>query len=54
MNQYLHDKFAELLADDEFINVVPGFVEQAQAEERAAVLLARIGDLITTLGNKST
>ncbi len=51
---YLCEAFAELLADDEFVNVVPGFVEQAQAEERAAVLLARMGDLVNALDKKSS
>lgn len=54
VKQYLHYKFAELLADDEFVNVIPGFVEQAHADERATMLLARIGDLVKTLGRKST
>lgn len=46
---YLREQFAALLGDDEFLNVVPGFVEQSQAEERASVLIGRMQALVKAL-----
>lgn len=49
---YLHDNFAALLADDEFINVLPGFVDPSGGIARAEVVRERLQGLVNTLSPK--
>lgn len=49
---YLHDNFAALLADDEFINVLPGFVDPSGGIARADVVRERLQGLVNTLSQK--
>ena len=46
---YLHEEFATLLADDEFLNVLPRFVDPAGGNARAHVVRERIQSLVKTL-----
>ena len=49
---YLRDNFATLLADDEFINVLPGFVDPSGGIARTEVVKARLQNLVKTLSEK--
>lgn len=49
VKDYLRDEFAALLADDEFINVLPGFVEPTGGAGRAEVVRNRLKNLVNTL-----
>ena len=46
---YLRDNFATLLADDEFINVLPGFVDPSGGSARAKVIKDRLRGLVNSL-----
>ena len=46
---YLRDNFATLLADDEFINVLPGFVDPSGGSARAEVIRDRLQGLVNSL-----
>jgi len=50
---YLRDNFAALLADDEFINVLPGFVDPSGGIARAEVVRERLQGLINSLSSRS-
>ena len=49
---YLRDNFATLLADDEFINVLPGFVDPSGGSARAEVIKARLQGLVNSLSSR--
>lgn len=49
---YLADNFATLLADEEFINVLPGFVDPSGGSARAAVIRDRLQGLVNALSAK--
>jgi hypothetical protein len=51
---YLHDNFAALLADDEFINVLPGFVDPSGGSARAEVIRDRLQGLVNSLGSSES
>lgn len=46
---YLRDEFSTLLADDEFVNILPGLVDPSGGGERAQVISERLQNLIKTL-----
>ncbi len=46
---YLRNEFEALLADDEFINVLPGFVEPASGAGRSEIVRDRIQNLVNIL-----
>ena len=46
---YLRDNFATLLADDEFVNVLPGFVDPSGGIARAEVVKDRLQGLVRSL-----
>lgn len=46
---YLHDNFAALLADDEFVNILPGFVDPSGGSARAEVIRDRLQGLVNSL-----
>ncbi len=47
---YLRDNFTTLLDDEEFINVLPGFVEAEGGSGRAEILSGRLRDIVKNLG----
>lgn len=49
VRQYLRDEFARLLEDDEFLNLLPGFVDPSGGAERAEVIRDRLQGLIKSL-----
>ena len=51
---YLRDNFAALLADDEFINVLPGFVDPSGGSARAEVMKDRLQGLVNSLGKRKS
>ena len=49
---YLRDNFTTLLADDEFINVLPGFVDPSGGSARAEVIKDRLQGLVNSLSSR--
>ncbi len=49
IRQYLRDEFARLLEDDEFLNLLPGFVDPSGGAERAEIVRERLRGLVDSL-----
>lgn len=49
VKEYLREEFARLLADDDFMNLLPGFVDPSGGAERATVVRDRLRGLVNSL-----
>ena len=49
VREYLREKFARLLGDDEFMNLLPGFVSPSGGAGRATVVRDRLRGLVNSL-----